>query len=80
MEKKTYGIMKVTCGDPQGSILGSLLFILYINDFSKVSDILFYVLFADDTNVFLNGKNINKLINTVTLQMELSKLYELLIN
>ena len=38
-----------------------------------MSDKLFYVLFADDTNVFLNGKNINTLVATV--QHELSKLY-----
>ena len=61
----------------QGSILGPLLFILYINDFSNVSDILFYVLFTDDTNVFLNGKDINIIINT--MQLELSKLYNWLL-
>ena len=38
-----------------------------------MSDKLFYVLFADDTNVFLNGKNINTLVATV--HHELSKLY-----
>ena len=49
---KSY-IQDVTCGAPQGSILGPLLFILYINDFLGVSDKLLCILFADDTNIFL---------------------------
>ena len=53
---KISDIRDVTYGVPQGSILGPLLFILYLNDFAKVSDKLFHVLFADDTNVFLNSK------------------------
>ncbi len=46
--------MKITCGVPQGSILGTLLFILYINDIVKVSTVLNPVglLFADDTSLF----------------------------
>ena len=70
---KTSDTRNVNCGVPQGSILGPLLFILYINDLSNVSDILFYVLFADDTNVFLNGKDIKIILNT--MQLELTKLY-----
>ena len=49
---KISDIRDVTCGVPPGSILGPLLFILYINDFANLSDKLFNVLFADDTNVF----------------------------
>ena len=46
---------KITCGIPQGSILGPLMFILYVNDLYLVSDKVEFVLFADDTNIFIKG-------------------------
>ena len=65
-------IKSPTCGVPQGSILGPLLFILYINDLANVSDVLFPILFADDTSVYIEADKESDLIKT--LNEELAKL------
>src|SRR6218665_303500 len=44
-------LLPLTCGVPQGSILGPLLFILYVNDIKTITD-LSLIMFADDTNIF----------------------------
>jgi hypothetical protein len=62
----------IKCGVPQGSILGPLLFILYMNDFSKASTKCTSLLFADDTNIFMSGKNLNDLIKN--MNNEISKI------
>ena len=61
-------------GVPQGSVLGPLLFLLCINDLQYVSQRLFSIIFADDTNLFISGKDINEM--THALNVELKSIYD----
>ena len=54
-------LLRITCGIPQGSTLGPLLFTLYINDMPNCSNKLSYRIFADDTNVFYSNSSINEI-------------------
>ena len=55
---------------PQGSVLGPLLFILYINDICNVSKVFDCILFADDTNLFCSDNDINDLCGIINVELD----------
>ena len=62
-------VKSIRYGIPQGSNLGLLLFLLYINDLPNASSLLHFILFADDTNVFLSHKSFDRLLELVNFEL-----------
>ena len=60
----------ITHGVPQGSVLGPLLFLLYINDLPSCSKILKFHLFADDTSIFFSHENAKELESIVNNELK----------
>ena len=62
-------LMTIKCGVPQGSILGPLLFILYVNDICNVSNRFNLILYADDTSVCMSNTDIEVLQQQFTSEL-----------
>ncbi|MCZ6924573.1 MAG: reverse transcriptase domain-containing protein [Rickettsia endosymbiont of Ixodes persulcatus] len=62
MNKNRSDLKKLTAGVPQGSILGPLLFDLYINDIVHIDDTVSYIIYADDTSLFFSGNDADQII------------------
>ena len=56
--------------EPQGSVVGPKLFILYINDICNVSQLLKFVLFADDTTILYSGAYVHWLRSVVNCELD----------
>ena len=63
-------LSNIICGVPQGSIIGPLLFIIYVNDLCQMSQFLKPIIFADNTNLFCKSKTVKTLFLKANIELK----------
>ena len=66
--------LPVECGVPQGSVLGPLLFLVYVNNMSKCLQHIEHCLYADDTVLYISGNDFDTMVST--LQEDLNRYFQ----
>ena len=73
VSNEAFSVCKIKTGIPKGSNLGPLPFIIYMDNSSKTSDLLFKIIFADDTNVLLDDNSYHKVILELNCELKVNK-------
>ena len=69
VNEQTSSARKIICGIPQGSILGPLLFLLYINDMPDILEKTTPCLYADDTQIYSSSHDYDTLVENLNMDL-----------